>query len=232
MELTCQVLAVLPGIRLAGMPRMASFARVCAAVDKLLGTSALETYRAQELDLAVDVVEGKPFVAALCAWLDARAKQAGATRWSGTAGELLRALDAIRKEAKDARPPGWPTHAVGVAAQLRRTAPALLRRGVIVSEPVRTGHDRRRTWTITTTAAAAEVVDRPVVSAASPAPTSRPGLAPDPMICVLPPASAVPPPAPPSPASGFLDLARLRKAPCLLGASGLRSRRGRELEQR
>lgn len=56
---------LLPRVKLDRYPRMADFARVLAAVDKVLGTNALDAYRGQGARLAEDVIESDPVAAAV-----------------------------------------------------------------------------------------------------------------------------------------------------------------------
>lgn len=137
LTLTSEVLGVLPTVHLAERPRMADFARVLAAVDIVLGTTALGTYRGQSTRLAVEVIDSDPVAIAVRAMFD----QAG--EWVGTAGDLLDKL------TPDRPPKGWPTSAQGMGAALRRAAPALRSVGITVEAPDRrqagTG---RRLWTL------------------------------------------------------------------------------------
>ncbi|HXH58917.1 hypothetical protein [Iamia sp.] len=138
LTLTSKVLEALPTVSLAERPRMADFAKVLAAVDIVLGTDALGTYRGQATRLAVEVIDSDPVAVAVRAMLD-RARE-----WVGTAGDLLDEL------TPDRAPKGWPTTARGMSAALRRAAPALRSVGIGVEPPDRREPGTRaRNWTLT-----------------------------------------------------------------------------------
>jgi hypothetical protein len=119
-------------------PRLADFARIVAAVDHVLGTGALEVYRALSGRISADVVEADPVAQAV------HTLATTAETWQGTAGELLGKLTA---DLGDHRPPrGWPATPRGMAAALTRAAPALRDVGVRVEQAGRVGHQRQRCW--------------------------------------------------------------------------------------
>lgn len=121
-SLVSEVLALLPTVRLATMPRMADAARVMAAVDMVMGTDSLGTYLALGKRVAAEVVEGDPVAAALCALVKSKGP------WTGTPGELL---DEIRPEHQSR---GWPADATRLSGRLRRAAPTLRAVGVNVEQ--------------------------------------------------------------------------------------------------
>ena len=138
LDLAVAVLRVLPTLRVEDPPRLADFARVVAAVDQVLGTSALATYRALSDRISADVVEADPVAEAV------RTLATAAGTWQGSAGELL---DKLTADLGDRRPPrSWPTTPRGMAAALTRVAPALRAVGVQVEQAGRQGHQRSRTW--------------------------------------------------------------------------------------
>jgi len=138
LDLACQVLAALPSITLDRPPRLADFARIVAATDQVLGTSALETYQALSSRISADVVEADPVAEAV------RKLATTAGTWQGTAGELLGKLTA---DLGEQRPPrGWPATPRGMAAALTRAAPALRDVGVRVEQAGRVGHQGQRRW--------------------------------------------------------------------------------------
>jgi hypothetical protein len=137
-DLACQVLAALPSVQVDRPPRLADFARIVAATDQVLGTSALETYRALSSRISADVVEADPVADAV------RKLATTAGTWQGSAGELLAKLTA---DLGEQRPPrGWPAAPRGMAAALTRAAPALRDVGVGVEQAGRLGHQRQRCW--------------------------------------------------------------------------------------
>lgn len=122
LDLVSDVLGILPEIRVERPPRMADFARVVAAVDKLRGTTALDTYRALVTRVQADVVDADPVARAVRDLVDKRAEA-----WQGSAGELLTQITPERP------PRGWPETPQGMAAALRRAAPPLRAAGVNVT---------------------------------------------------------------------------------------------------
>lgn len=123
LDLTCEVLAVLPDIRLDRYPRMADFARVLAAVDKVQSTDALGRYLGQAGRIATDVVDSDRVAAAI------RDHVAERGAWSGSAGELYETLS-VRLPNRDRPPKDWPGSPRGMTAALKRCAPALRQLGV------------------------------------------------------------------------------------------------------
>lgn len=135
------VLAVLPGVRLASMPRMADFARVLAAVDQTQGWNTLDDYLATSANVATDAMEGDPFAMAISHLVE----QAGT--WQGTAGQLLDALPTPM-----VRPPNWPKDATRASGRVKRLAPLLRSIGVTVDDTQRS-RDRHRHRLLTLTRA-------------------------------------------------------------------------------
>lgn len=125
-------LAVLPGVRLQSMPRMADFARVLAAVDQTQGWNTLDDYLATSANVATDAMEGDPFAMAIAHLVE----QAGT--WQGTAGQLLEVLPAPL-----VRPPNWPKDATRASGRVKRLAPLLRSIGITVDDTQRS-RDRHR----------------------------------------------------------------------------------------
>ncbi|PKW09119.1 hypothetical protein SAMN05428944_3731 [Streptomyces sp. 1222.5] len=135
------VLAVLPGVRLESMPRMADFARVLAAVDMTQGWDTLADYLATSANVATDAMEGDPFAMAIAHLVE----QAGT--WQGTAGQLLEALPTPL-----IRPPNWPKDATRASGRVKRLAPLLRSIGITVDDTQRS-RDRHRHRLLTLTRA-------------------------------------------------------------------------------
>jgi hypothetical protein len=188
LDLACQVLAALPQVTVDDPPRLADFARIVAATDQVLGTSALETYRALSSRISADVVEADPVAEAV------RKLATTAGTWQGTAGELLGKLTA---DLGEQRPPrGWPATPRGMAAALTRAAPALRDVGVRVEQAGRVGHQRQRCWWLSVDADAQPPTDP---QAALWQPTHPPGPQGDgnrPSAPSAPPAGEQPPSSP------------------------------------
>jgi hypothetical protein len=84
------------------------------------------------------IVDGDPVATAIVAFAGAQPDR----RWDGTATELLEALRGHAPESAT-RARAWPTGAGQLSDRLRRLAPALRARRIIISRG-RTGHDRSR----------------------------------------------------------------------------------------
>ena len=137
LDLSCQVLAELPGLRLSTLPRMADFARVLAAVDKVLGTDGMSRYVGQADSLSADVVTSEPVLTAL-------ARQVVAP-FTGTAADLL---DMLTPEEHGGRlPREWPGNPRTLSGLLKRHSPALRRLGWQVSSS-EDPHDKVLRWTL------------------------------------------------------------------------------------
>jgi hypothetical protein len=65
--------------------------------------------------------------------------------WAGRSSDILNALNAVVGESA-AKAKGWPKSARGLSAALKRAAPLLRERGVVVQPPAPT--DKTRTWSI------------------------------------------------------------------------------------
>jgi len=161
----------LPSVNLDRLPRMADFATWAVAAERGAGLAdggsspflaAYEEGRAAAREAAIEGSAVGPF---LVQFLRARG------HWTGTAGELLGELDALAGPKATAR--GWPRRPRSLADELRRLAPALRGNGYTVELPERSGHDRRRTWTLGTPPSSEEAGTASSASSASPAPSSR-----------------------------------------------------------
>ncbi|NYI95901.1 hypothetical protein HNR12_002178 [Streptomonospora nanhaiensis] len=131
LDLLCQVLARLPETHLAEMPRMADFARVLGALDAATGWSTLGTYLAATEVSTSDLLDAKPFTAAVADLVEKRGE------WEGPIGKLLLAV------TPEHPPKSWPADATRAAGQLKRDAPVLRAIGIRVEDAGRS-RDRRR----------------------------------------------------------------------------------------
>lgn len=127
-DLLASVLRVLPHVVLTERPRMADFARVLAAVDKVQGWDTLESYKATARDAVADVLDGEPFAQAVVSFVD----RAGPEGVVVTASELLE-----RVAAPDKLPRKWPKDPTRAGGQLKRLAPALRTIGIEVDDSKR-----------------------------------------------------------------------------------------------
>jgi hypothetical protein len=130
------VLAKLPHVRPAQLPRMADFGRVLAAADAAEVTEgALERFCAQQGRIAGEVIDADPFGVALVDFMRVQ------RRWDGTATELLAAL---RPDFSDKMPYGFPKPN-GVKGRLKRLTPALATQDITVTwERQGSTRERRR----------------------------------------------------------------------------------------
>jgi hypothetical protein len=134
-DLLADVLAVLPDVQLEERPRMADFARVLAAVDKVKGWDTLDSYKATARDAVADVLDGEPFAQAVVALVD----RAGADGLTLTASELLE-----RVPAPERLPKKWPKDPTRAGGQLKRLAPVLRSIGIEVDDSKRTPDAKRK----------------------------------------------------------------------------------------
>jgi hypothetical protein len=155
LDLAAQVYEVLPDVRLTRLSRMADFHRLVAAVDTVTGWSGTDRYATQGERLAEDVVAGDPVAEQINIMMSPPKREGptpaapapSTTVWSGTASDLLAAIEAQVADRK--LPRTWPTSARAMAGALKRCAPALRTVGIEVDGPHRVGSDRDRTWTLT-----------------------------------------------------------------------------------
>jgi hypothetical protein len=126
LTLAANVLAELPRVNLAGLPRMADFARVLAALDAVAGTDALPRYLAQRKTIACDVIESDGVGAALVALAERG-------HWAGTAGELLACITPAGTDGKPHPGRDWPHSPRALAGRVKRLIPALRACGVSVA---------------------------------------------------------------------------------------------------
>lgn len=119
LDLTSKVLAALPGIEVAELPRLADFAKILAAIDQVNGWTTLADFTELAKEITEAVIEADPFADAV------RAMICDKREWSGTAARLLELLPPTEGAGKS-----WPRTARGVSGHLRRVAPALRKQGV------------------------------------------------------------------------------------------------------
>lgn len=142
-DLLADVLSVLDDVHLDDLPRMADFAKVLAAVDRVRPVStpgtpgALDHYLQLTEGIQASVVDDDPVAAAIVELVTAKGGL------EHTAQQLL-----DRLTVPDPRPRSWPTSARGMGGHVRRIAPALRAVGIEV-ETGRVGD--RRTFILTPT---------------------------------------------------------------------------------
>ena len=128
------------------LPRMADFARWATACETAFwpaGTFAA-AYEANRDDAVEGMIEADLVADTLRAFM---AKRTVRTVWTGTATELLGALNQEAGE-KVRRDKSWPVTARGLRGRLTRAASSLRKVGIDIAPPSREGHARERIFTI------------------------------------------------------------------------------------
>jgi len=138
---------------------MADYARVLAAVDKVLSTDGVTRYQAQQGALATDSLTGDDFVAAIAPCIAAGTLDG---TFSGTSAQLLAAVTPAGDEAKKWKAPkDWPANARSVTQRLRRQAPVMRKAGWTVDDDDGANHAKAIIWTITPPAPTEKARDEP-----------------------------------------------------------------------
>jgi hypothetical protein len=137
LDLAARVMARLPAVELPRKPRMADFARILAAVDAELGTSAIERYASQAASLAAEGLSGDSFAS--------RIQAAVLGNFEGTTAELVKLVTPADSEWK--RPKDWPGSTRAATGRMRRLAPAFRKIGWQVAEMPK-GHENAIRWKI------------------------------------------------------------------------------------
>jgi hypothetical protein len=122
-------LQVLPGVRLASLPRMADFALWATACEAALwpaGTFA-RAYHANRRAAVERIIEADPV--AVCV----RALMAERNSWAGTASDLLRAATGLARVDIWKQSADWPKNPGALAGQLRRAQTFLRMLGIEIS---------------------------------------------------------------------------------------------------
>jgi len=131
-------------VEIGVFPRMADFTRWAVAAEPVMGVEEgafLKAYRANRRHANNLVLEMSLVGAAVMEYLKARAQ------WSGSAGELLKALNSEASEPTQ-RAQEWPKAGHALTGKLKRLAPNLRAIGIEVTFG-RIGHARARTLTLT-----------------------------------------------------------------------------------
>lgn len=136
LDLLASVLGVLPTVSLPEKPRMADYARVLAAVDRVQQTTGLQTYLGLRTELAEEALSNDPVLPEVA--------RAVTEEWTGTAAQLLDAITPA--DEKWRAPKGWPARPRDLTTVLKRRAPSLRRLGWTVEQGVRDPVARAVTW--------------------------------------------------------------------------------------
>lgn len=137
LDLAAGVIAAFRSVRLERKPRMADFARVLGAVDRVLGTRGLATYISKQGEIATDSLTGDAFIIRISETV---------TDFRGTAAELL--TEVTPTEETWRAPKGWPGNARAVTQRLNRQAPVMRKAGWKVEHDDGRNHTNRVRWTI------------------------------------------------------------------------------------
>lgn len=135
LDLAADVHHLLPTLLLDDLPRMADFALVLAAVDKVARTDGLAHYREECKQLAADTL-GDTFISEIVS--------SPYSCTAKTSAEILHDIEAKARywSSQPWRPPrGWPRNARDVTAQLTRHAPAMRAQGWTIDDDG--GHNKR-----------------------------------------------------------------------------------------
>ena len=166
LDVVAAVMEVMPTVELEDAPRMADFATVGVALERVLGWAPgtfLADY-AQAAGAANDVILDGSVIAP---WLKKIAENGG---FDGTATEVLDRLDdwfdgriprgpfGQVSPRQRQRPDGWPKSPRALSSQLRRLAPTLLAVGVMVTFEKTHGAGSRKTISIRLASPSGEVV--------------------------------------------------------------------------
>ncbi len=127
---------------LAERPRMADFAELLHALDRVTGWQGLRAFYATQDGLVDTVLDGQPVTAALRDW--AYSATFPADGWTGTMTDL-HALLSARSPISER----WPQTPGVLSARLKQSAPALRSRGINIIAPTSNKHGRRYTITVT-----------------------------------------------------------------------------------
>jgi hypothetical protein len=138
LDLAASVLARLPSVELARKPRMADYARILAAVDAEMGTSALARYARQSADLAAEGLSGDP--------LAGRMQEIIVVPFEGTSAQLLAKVKPADPEWKP--PQDWPKDARAVTGRMRRLAPAFRKTGWAIEDLGSDNHAKLLRWKV------------------------------------------------------------------------------------
>ena len=143
LDAVCHGLKRLPDTRLDNLPRMADFALWATACETALWPAGtFGAAYAGNRDEAVDsVIEADPIGSAIRSMMNAR------TEWTGTASDLLDALDEEVGE-KVRKSKTWPSSARALSGRVRRAATFLRKVGIDITFE-REGRARTRTIRVT-----------------------------------------------------------------------------------
>ncbi|MGW5680330.1 hypothetical protein [Nonomuraea sp. NPDC003754] len=122
LDLVAAVLARLPAVQLADLPRMADFARILAALDQATGWQTLASYQARITAMGMSLIEGNTLARALYLF-------ASPHPWEGETSHLLAALHRVCGE-HGLPASELPADVRTIGTRLTELAPSLRKVGV------------------------------------------------------------------------------------------------------
>jgi len=141
------VLKALPGVKVERPPRMADFARVLAAVDRIMGTDGLKLYRALRSRLDLEIIENDLVAQCLLRVMAGKDKLEGsAIQWLTMLSSEVQVLLSTDRVPTDMKV--WPQTGQGMSSWLKRLAPSMVAAKFKVSYWERTRHDERSLWVV------------------------------------------------------------------------------------
>ncbi|MEU2428689.1 hypothetical protein ABZ611_04065 [Streptomyces sp. NPDC007861] len=144
LDLAAEVWADLPyaAAELTERPRLADFAELLHALDRVTGWHSLDAFAGAQDALNDAVLDGHPVAAALREWTASYAFPPGG--WQGTMAELHRQLGSDGRGIAD----GWPKTPAVLSARIRQVAPALRARGIHVAR-TSSSNKNGKVWAVT-----------------------------------------------------------------------------------
>lgn len=123
-------------------PRLADFAELLHALDRVTGWRSLDAFNGAQDALNDAVLDGHPVAGALRDWTASPAFPPGG--WRGTMSELHRQLVGYGNSLAD----GWPRTPAVLSSRIQRVAPALRARGIHVKR-VSASNKNGKVWAVT-----------------------------------------------------------------------------------
>ncbi|MEV0444553.1 hypothetical protein AB0I84_14325 [Streptomyces spectabilis] len=143
LDLAAAVWADLPhaAAELTERPRLADFAELLHALDRVTGWHSLDAFNGAQDVLNETVLDGHTVAAALREWTTSPAFPSAG--WQGTMTDLHRQLGSDGRGLAD----GWPKTPAVLSARIRQVAPALRSRGIHVAR-VSGSNKHSKLWTV------------------------------------------------------------------------------------
>ncbi|MER6527650.1 hypothetical protein [Streptomyces sp. NPDC001508] len=144
LDLAVEVWADLPyaAAELTERPRLADFAELLHALDRVTGWRSLDAFNGTQDALNDAVLDGHPVAAALREWTASPAFPSGG--WQGSMTDLLQVLGRDGRGFAD----GWPKTPAVLSSRIRQVAPALRARGIYVARA--SGSNKHgKVWAVT-----------------------------------------------------------------------------------